>query len=695
MKIWLVGNTSKIAQVIEKSVIVKKYRVSKISQRNTNFFAEIEPKDAIIYLISDSRTIINKDEYLKYIYSNCILLAKFIILNEIDNKNFIYFSTAKVYNIFDNKLIYNENDDITKIPTYKHLKEIAKDIIKLIKDKPNCDHKDKKVEEIINKLLELPKIKTYFPIYEYTKVISELIIQELLNGAYILRPSYLYGDNEKRNIIYQLIEKASTGKKIQLSSCEKDFVHYNTLLVVLQKIIQNKINKIAIINISNSKNINNDKLIYFIDEINSIVNKKSNIEIVKKCNKSFIIDNSKMKAMMGKKYIEDIEKNIRFIIYRYYIQEIQKLQLLNEFIGGSFACSYLVENDKKQKYILKICIGNGAENGNLKMIKEAKQMKALYEMLKNKNLKIQVPEIYEIITCNEWTIIKEEYIDGKTYTDIFYENNNINYLCDLICEYCKLICSIYNMERIDKKVDMLKQSEERICLRLLKVKRYDNNVDIFKNYKDFTTIQINNRTYQNPLTVLNKIREKNIKFENMLGLCISGDSILDNIIVKNDRLYILDSRGEDLTWEDNKPYFDPYYDLGKILFYFIGWSTIRTEKFYIKTNNYNLKDAKSYIKLNNDVQKVFNLIKYKCLNIFLECKRQLNINEDNNTFIIKIILMSGTHFLSDTYPRIVGKGENPVDECYAEFLIGTILINNIYDYIENNITIDQILEIGE
>ncbi len=134
---------------------------------------------------------------------------------------------------------------------------------------------------------------------------------------------------------------------------------------------------------------------------------------------------------------------------------------------------------------------------------------------------------------------------------------------------------------------------------------------------------------------------------------------------------------------------------GKILFYFVGWSTIRAENFRIKTNNYYLENTKSYINLNNDIQKVFDILKYKCFDIFLDCKKQLSIDECDKMFLTKITLMAGVHFLSDTYPRIVGKGKNPIDECYAEFLLGTILVNNVYKYINNEIRLEEILEIGE
>ncbi len=694
MKIILVGETSKVAEVISKSNIAQKNVIETVSQRKTNTLNNLEEQDAIIYLVSNTKTIVESQDYAEYIYSNCILLTKFILSNNIKNNNFIYFSTAKIYNVFPEKDIHTENDNIKNILRYTQLKGIAKKIIRLIYSNLQCDCNNEEFRGIVNEILKLPKINNYFPIYEYTKIISELIIAQLLKKAYILRPTYLYGDNEKNNIIYKLIEHSAKGEDIEMSSGQKDFVHYNTLLLLLEKIIEKKADKINIINVSDGKNIDNQTLQYFVDQINSIVNKKSNIKIIEKCPKNYTISNDKMKKIINEKFIENIEKSIRFMIYRYYIKEIRKLNILKEYIGGSFACSYLIKDEQDQRYILKVCIGNGADNGNLKMINEAKQMQAIYEILKDKDSDINVPEIFGITTYNDWTIIKEEYIEGKTYTDIFYENRNIDYLCEQIRRYCKLVCSVYNIDIIDKRDNLIIDSIERSNQRLMKVRNYDNDFNIFQDYDQFRTIQINNIKYQNPLRVLEKLKEKDINYDNIFGLCISGDSILDNLIAKGNKCYILDSRGEDLTWKDGKPYFDPYYDLGKILFYFVGWSTIRKESFSLETNNYSLKDTRCYINLNNDVQKVFDTIKNKCLDIFLESKKQLNINESDEVFKIKILLMAGVHFLSDTYPRIVGKGHNPINECFAEYIVGTMLINNLYSYMEGKIKSEDILKIG-
>ena len=137
MNICIIGKNSKIAKMIENSDIEKNNCIVKCSQRETSKFNELNMSDTIIYLVSDTRTKPKTDEYVEYIYSNCFLLADLITKNEIKikNKQFIYFSSAKVYNIFKNKEIYTEQEDMQNIPNYYELLKIAKKIINI----SSCD----------------------------------------------------------------------------------------------------------------------------------------------------------------------------------------------------------------------------------------------------------------------------------------------------------------------------------------------------------------------------------------------------------------------------------------------------------------------------------------------------------------------------------------------------------------------------
>lgn len=682
MKICIVGKNSKIANIIEKSIINKENEIIKVSQREKIKFNIIENIDTIIYLVSNTSTTPKKQTYAEYIFSNCVLLTEFIIKNEerITNKNFIYFSSAKIYNIFPDKSEYKE-DKIEEINCYTKLEKIAIKIIEIVN---KMDSREKIITTIENTILplilELPNIENYYPIYEYTKVISEIIVSKLLKNSYILRPTYLYGDESDNNIIFDIINKAIENKNIIINRISKDFVDYDTLINLLNKIIYYKSNNINVINISSYNNINNEKIINFIGKIEDIIGKKAKIDLISKCNKEFLVNNSKMKEILGNTYKKEVfDEIVKKIIYKLYIEKIEKLEILQEYIGGSYARTYLVKDNFK-KLILKISMGNGADNGNEKLKKEAKQIQVMYKFLSEKEFNC-LPKIYEIKAIGDTTIIKEEYIEGKTISEYIYDKEiNIELIKKYINKMCNIVFSVY-AKKVPQKINILEEGINRAKSRLKKVKDTKFVNELFENALTFENIIINDEKYCNPIKLLEIIYLKyKEKFETNLGLCISGDVILDNVIIKNDNPYIIDTRGEDLFWIDEKPYFDAYYDFGKILLYFYGWKSIREEKIEIKTNNYNLMNTNSYIKVIDEKKKMLYYLSEETMNEFFKYKKYINDEETNEEFKNKVNLMAGIHFLSDTYPRIMGKG-NKLLECYSEFLIGTIIINKVYNNI--------------
>ncbi len=682
MNICIIGKNSKIAKVIENSDIVNNNCIVKCSQRETSKFNELNMSDIIIYLVSDTRTKLKKDEYLEYIYSNCFLLANFITENEtsIKDKQFIYFSSAKVYNIFKNKEIYTEQENMQDIPNYYELLKLAKKIINI----SNCNNQQTKTcieKEILPEFLKLPKIEKYYPIYEYCKVISEIIIHLLLKKAYILRPTYLYGIEEDKNIVYDLIKKSFKNKKIELTTAKKDFISYETLIKLLNILISKNENNIKIINVSSNKNIDNNELKYFIEAIGEIIGKEIEIKNIVKCNKQYNVSNELLIKYLKNEYIvEKFDENIRKIIYNYYIREVEKLEIDKEYIGGSYAKTYLVKRNNK-KFILKMSIGNGASNGCIKIKNEALQIDKMKKILDKQNIKC-LPKIYEIKEYSNSTFIKEEYIDGKTISDYIYEKHtNESLVENEIKNMCNLFLSIYIKDTIPQRKNMLEQGIIRAKNRLEKVRETNYISNYFKNVLTFDKIIINNVEYKNSLYLLEEIYKKHkSKFENMLGLCLSGDIILDNVVIKKNHQYIIDSRGENLEWINNKPYFDPYYDCSKILFYFYGWKSIREERFIVNTTGYDMIDTRSNISFTDKKKKILHKLSKISMQEFLKFKPYINKNENENIFVDKLNLLSGIHFLSDTYPRILGAG-NRIEQCYAEFLVGTIIINNIYEKI--------------
>lgn len=692
MKICIIGKNSKVANAIKSSKLEHKNKIYYCSQRKKSKIEEVKRSDTIIYLVSDTRTVVDVEEYDRYLNTNCLLLAKFLQENELSKKNFVYISSAKIYNIFNDKKIYNEEISLEEISVYNQIKEIAKDFIALANLKEETMEYDKIHNNIMENFQELPSIDNYFPVYEYSKAISELIISEKLKSGYILRPTYLFGYNEEKNVIYEIISKAFKGETIKITSTTKDFISYNEFINLVDTIIKKKNDNIEIINVCSEKNRKNEELIKFIKKINNMSENKSEIHIYDKCKKEIKASNKKMKKYLNS-YIEgeSFEREVKQIIYRYYIKNEMDLNIIKEFIGGSHANTYLVEDKNKKKFILKICLGNGAENGNLKLKNEAKQMNSIRETIKDNN-HTRVPNIYEMKEIKDCTIIKEEYIKGATYTNILYSKKKVEKLKSKLKSLIYGICEIYGADCKVDNSNMIEEGENRVLRRLEGAKKVPNEVDLFSSFKHYNEININNKTYKNPLFILEQLKKEKNFCDNRIGLCISGDAIPDNIIFqRSKKMIVMDSRGEDLKWINDKPYFSPYYDLGKILFYFCGWSTIRSEKFELKVNRYDLEQSQNYIDMSNDVQRKFDVLKKEALNIFLECKDILKVNEEDEVFLTKIILMAGIHFLSDTFPRMVGKGKDIVKQAYAEYLLGTILINNVYRFINKEIEFSKIL----
>ena len=196
---------------------------------------------------------------------------------------------------------------------------------------------------------------------------------------------------------------------------------------------------------------------------------------------------------------------------------------------------------------------------------------------------------------------------------------------------CNLFLSIYIEDTITHKNNMLENGIIRAKNRLEKVKETNYIADYFKNVITFDKIMVNNVEYKNSLYLLEEIYKKyKSKFENMLGLCLSGDIILDNVIIKENNQYIIDSRGENLVWTNDKPYFDPYYDCSKILFYFYGWKSIREERFELKTTRYDMKNANSYISFTDAKKKILHRMSKVSIEEFLKFKPYINKNESDD-----------------------------------------------------------------
>lgn len=646
----LIFGTGKVANALTVILCSNGWEVEKISLRKIeekNLFQKCTEASVFIYTVGNTQYV-DDSNILEYFNDNCVFYEKFLknIMAQYSEKQFIFFSSAQIYNIMDNGEELKEDRICSQ--NFRDMHEVNSICELLINNENLINHKE---------ILDFGK-KHRSKLYEYCKIISEKLTEKYMQNHVILRPTYLYGIEETENYVYQTIEKIFCGNDdFFLYNCGIDFVQYSYLEQVVEQIIINKYK--GILNVSTGTKISSNVFENYLKDIymlcdreyktseEYIVHENRNVQPTKICN-LFNIP------------ARNFEDGVKEIVYRLYIKIVKHLDIVEEYYGGSFARVYRVNENGKGESIVKIALGNGANNGATKLVNEIKHIVSLN---KNKEISIFLPKIYDVIKYPNFAYINREMIRGIKFKEL-----NIQDRGAFLRQYCIQICSVYSMRKIEIKENMLTKNIMRIYERLEMVKKMGGN-PFFETIFDYKEIIINNKAFINPLIVLEDIRKNShINFYNKLGLCVSGDAILDNAIFNKNNIYIMDQRGEDLLWVKNKPYFDPIYDLGKILFYFLGWKQIRSEKFELDfgDNGYKLKFIN-----NQDVEMIRS-----CVEIFHQCKEILGDDSTDYEFYFKIYLMAGLHFLADSYPRLVGKG-NKEKQCIAELLLGTQIINNL------------------
>lgn len=660
LKLSIIGKNSKIGNALQNSHLQACHQFFEYSMRSENDIqSNAEKSDAIIYLVANTKTNLQSNEYVESLYSNCFLLAKYLQINknQIVNKPFIYMSSAKVYDLFPYSNIYSDKL-LSEIVWYPVLFNVAMEIINLSNTKFNNTDIYSSLQTIINQLITKLRLNSEFPIYSFCKVVGEIIVESMVKNYFILRPTYLYGHQEKRNMVYCFIDNLFNHHDVIVSSRKRDYVTYNTLIDIIENLLTGEGNgRERILNVSSCDIVDGFKLyecamsLLGINKINSQI--KFEFE---KSSDFYGVDNSSLISRLSKinKYhVETFDEGYSQIIYRYYIENISKEKIYDEFIGGSFARVYFTQNDQGYKNVYKVCLGNGADNGNTKIIHEAEQLCAVKKHLDNTNIKVIVPVTQIISKTEKFTCIKQEYIDGINYIELFKNNNNKLSL-KLLEQYCEKILDIY-ASRLSTltTTNMLVNNKNRIISRLISVNK--KNSSIFTDFQTFKNIKINGITYENPLNVIDSLREHEDYFISKIGLCISGDPILDNFILKNGEFAFIDARGENLIWEEALPLFDPYYDLAKIYFYFYGWKQIREEQFTLSTNNYSLKDCICDFSFTGDLAYKYDMFCDECMKIFIVHKNKIWIHEDVDIFKNKILLLAGMHFLVIHFQELLEK----------------------------------------
>lgn len=601
--------------------------------------------DVIIYTIGNGQD--NESIFWEH-----KILIKFIKLCVTDTNKFIFMSSSKVYNILESTKEVNIDCNV-----YRKYNKIEMICNSLIKNELN-------IEEYNDELANLNGSA-----YEVGKIIEENIISKLIKDYIILRSAYLYGKQEKNNYIYKIVENIISNKSnvIELFKYERDFVEYEYIFKVIMRAVE--IDYKGIINVGTGRFIHRKEIKLWIKKLLLYCEAEKTVKY---------IDIGTPNKQMSLKRVNELlniaprkfDECFVEIIYLIYIEKKLGFSVLEEYFGGSYARVYKVMDNNNKESLVKISIGNGANNGAKKLCNEIIQGIRLGREFKWINEFL--PDVYKYKAMPHFSYINREIVNGIKFEEINDIRQKEQFLNDMTIK----ISEIYADTKLVIKENMITKNITRVIERINMVKKVADKDDNMCNLMDSSYIYINNKKYENPIDVLKYINDHSqVDFDNILGPCISGDAIPDNVMLSNNHYIFFDQRGEDLLWVNEVPYFDPIYDYGKILFYFLGWKEIRTQVMDIVVNGVN-----DFIVEQREIN--INFYK-KCEKIFLECKNIIQNKDNEKIFLFKIYLMAGMHFLSDTYPRMVGKG-NKLVQCMQEYIVGTIIINNCKYLIDNN-----------
>lgn len=737
MKVSLIGNNSKLANAICKLSDLGKYNFKGISRKinNESSMENIEGSifnyenisklmidtDKAIFLIGSSKAPYGMTSFSQILKINAFSLAFFILAIEKVGYtgDLIFTSTAHIYQLSKIKSeSYKEEQlivDNTLHTWVLNIKEyMMEEALKLLN---NPQYETKILQGISNfinehplPLASIPSAENgYYYIYEISKLVAEEIL-EVYRNKVILRLSYCYGYTDNSNIIYEYINDYYNKRKLILSAETKNFVFYDDFVDIisyfLDRNIKDEPKEHKIINIVADHSIS----------VDDIVNKFNQLENTQKLNLDYYIKEHKrrslkyssslMKSMLKQlKNRNTVTFNEGFdqVLFRYIAENRLNLRIIKEYIGGSYARVYLAQKSNKEKVIFKIANGNGAENGNIKLKFEEKQIESSKKALKGSQWENSVPGVKGSFFSDTISYTLLDYIEGKSITElIFNDNISLNKINNMIVRIYHILMNTYLKDLIVSPKDFYSNNYSgRIIRRLRNISQYfsDSELGLFKYLDKYKRITINGHEYRNPINIIKDIEsngESKLLNVRMLGLCISGDPILDNIIDFNGDLHFIDPRG-DVVWLNNRPYFDPLYDVGKIFFYFAGWKLIRFEEFQISYSDGHFVENSEYtIRLTGVFSNLFKQVQQSIVPILYGIERDSNYLNFEENYLVRLYFIIASHFLSDTYPRLVGKGKHKIDQVIAEYLIGTIILNKLYEHIllSKEISVEKMNYIG-
>jgi len=335
---------------------------------------------------------------------------------------------------------------------------------------------------------------------------------------------------------------------------------------------------------------------------------------------------------------------------------------IKDLAGGSYAKTYKIHT-KDGALIRKQILSPGTE----KLIDECNWINSL-----SKNAKKHFPKIISYyfpktvphidIKYYNMDTIRTQVLNGKLSS-----NKSVSALLEV---FNFLFKNIYNSNVSKPKKDFVMDTHIRRTYGRLNEVRATNK--IFSKIINSKSIYINNVKYNNIIFLLKKISKDRKFLEKMTPPkvnSIHGDLHFDNILYKNKKDYVLiDPRGCETG--------DIAYDVGKVFHSCHGhYDLIHTGKFILKSD----KENKFTFKIKHAKIRTYNSIFIK---IEKEIKKFSKKHKDPNLFS-RALFAEAMHFASVLPFHI--KNDNKETIPLALYLMGVILLNNIYHYESNNI----------
>ena len=214
MRIYLLGSSGFVAKGFKEFFKIKNIKFHSINKKNYNKYKNTSC-DVLINTAGNSSTILAKKNFLTSYNKNVNLIIK--TLKDFKFNQYVLISSTLVYNDTSKKLNTNENS-----------------------------------------LIDIDKLENY----GYLKLIAEQIIKRNVNQHLIIRTSGLVGNNLKKNVIYDILNR------VKIFDNKKSKFHFITtkrLAEIIFNLFSKKIN--GTFNITSNKNMK-------VEDIKNILTKK-------------------------------------------------------------------------------------------------------------------------------------------------------------------------------------------------------------------------------------------------------------------------------------------------------------------------------------------------------------------------------------------------------------------------------------